>query len=85
MKAMYRRVLAQAQPVGKDEVQQCLNEVCRVKNDGHKARGFSASQWVLGHNPRTTQSFQKTLIKEKARSEDKKTLNYTLIRLQFLN
>ena len=36
-KAMYRRVLAQAQPVGKDEVQQCLNEVCRVKNDGHKA------------------------------------------------
>ena len=57
VKAMYKKVCAETQCQGIEQVQAVLNEVCSVKNTTACHSGFSPSQWVLGQNPRGTPSF----------------------------
>ena len=57
IKAMYRRVCSETQPVGIDQVNQVLTQCCRIKNSMHRVGGYSPSQWVLGTCPRGANSF----------------------------
>eukprot|EP00435_Cladocopium_sp_Y103_P011721 s3425_g3.t1 len=42
--------------VGREQVEQCLNQVLMVKNDSSRVGGFSPAQWVLGKAPRNAAS-----------------------------
>ena len=57
IKAMYRRVCSETQPVGIDQVNQVLTQCCRIKNSMHRVGGYSPSQRVLGTCPRGAPSF----------------------------
>ena len=56
LKAMYRRVASEVGAVGREQVEQCLNQVLMVKNDSSRVGGFSPAQWVLGRAPRSMAS-----------------------------
>ena len=53
VKALYRKVSAEVHPTGKEQVEQALIEVTRVKNSTSRIGGFSPAQWVLGRDSRT--------------------------------
>ena len=40
IKAMYRRVCSETQPVGIDQVNQVLTQCCRIKNSMHRVGGY---------------------------------------------
>ena len=56
VKALYRKVSAEVHPTGKEQVEQVLIEVTRVKNSTSRIGGFSPAQWVLGRDSRTAPS-----------------------------
>ena len=51
-KALFRKVSRETQPLGREQVESVLQEVCTVKNNTSRVGGFSPSQWVLGKAPR---------------------------------
>ena len=53
LKAMHRRVASsEVGAIGREQVEQCLNQVLMVKNDSSRVGGFSPAQWVRGRAPR---------------------------------
>ena len=56
VKALYRKVSAEVHPTSKEQVEQVLIEVTRVKNNTSRIGGFSPAQWVLGRDSRTAPS-----------------------------
>ena len=56
VKALYRKVSAEVHPTSKEQVEQVLIEVTRVKNSTSRIGGFSPAQWVLGRDSRTAPS-----------------------------
>ena len=56
VKAMYKKVCAETQCQGIEQVQTVFNELCSIKNTTARQSGFPPSQWV-GQNPRGTPSF----------------------------
>ena len=56
VKALFRKVSAEAHPTSKEQVEQVLIEVTRVKNSTSRIGGFSPAQWVLGRDSRTAPS-----------------------------
>ena len=54
VKALFRKVSKETQPLGREQVESVLQEVLMVKNN---ALGeFSPSQWVVGKAPRSDPS-----------------------------
>jgi hypothetical protein len=49
---MYCRVAFEVGAIGREWVEQCLNQVLMVKNDSSRVGGFSPAQWVFGRVPR---------------------------------
>ena len=56
LKAMYKKVAVEVQPMGPDDVEKILNECCRVKNASTRVGGFSPAQWIFGSDPRAAAS-----------------------------
>ena len=52
MKAMLRRVVADAEATGERDFSICLHETLATKNPMGRVNGYSPSQWVLGKNRR---------------------------------
>ena len=53
VKALFPKVSAEVHPTSKEQVEQVLIEVTRVKNSTSRIGGFSPVQWVLGRDSRT--------------------------------
>ena len=49
---MYRRVASEVGGIGREQVEQSLNQVLMVKNDSNRVGGFSLAQWVFGRAPK---------------------------------
>ena len=56
VKALFRKVSKETQPLGREQVESVLQEVLMVKNNASRVGGSSPSQWVLGKAARSDPS-----------------------------
>ena len=54
VKALFRKVSKETQPLGREQVESVLQEVLMVKDNASRVGGLSPSQWVLGKPPART-------------------------------
>ena len=57
LKAMYKKVAVEVQPMGPDDVEKILNECCQVKNTSTRVGGFSPTQWIFWFRPTCSRQF----------------------------